>query len=113
MATARRTITIVYTAGVDGTQTIEALTNTSSPAEIEYVTLASGANTLTKPTGARCCTIVPPAGNTTAITLKGVTGDTGIALHLTDPAEVTMADAATSFCLTAAAELAGVRLFWS
>jgi hypothetical protein len=29
--------------------------------------------------------IIPPAGNTGAITLKGVTGDTGVALNMTQP----------------------------
>lgn len=38
--------------------------------------------------------IQPPAGNTGAITLKGVTGDTGVALHLTQPSWISLASTA-------------------
>jgi hypothetical protein len=58
-------------------------------------------------------TILPPTGNTTNITLKGVTGDTGIQLHDTDPSTISLDPAVTSFVLTAAAQITGVRLYWS
>jgi hypothetical protein len=56
---------------------------------------------------------VPPAGNTTNITLKGVTGDTGIQLHDTDPSSISLDAATTSFCVTCAAQITGVRFYWS
>lgn len=90
-----------------------AANNTASPAEIDSITLQSGANTITPPTGAVACTIIFPSGNTTLVTLKGVTGDTGIVLHPTDPTSIGINSAASTFVLTAAAELAGVRLIWS
>lgn len=52
------------------------------------VTLSSGANTITVPTGATKVIIIPPAANTQTLTLKGVTGDTGIPLSPTDVAVI-------------------------
>jgi hypothetical protein len=116
MATAARKVTIVYSGVVDGTQEIAAGTNTSSPAVVEIKTLASGPNTITVPTSGfvpTAATIVPPGDNETALTLKGVTGDTGVRLHDTDPTTIALDDSVTTFCLTAAAEMIGVRIYWS
>lgn len=106
-------MTIVYTGDVGGTQEIEATDNTSSPAAITFQDLASGANTITVPTGATACTILPPADNTTSITLKKVTGDTGIRLHNTGYTDLSLDSSVTTFCLTAGASITGIRLFWS
>lgn len=116
MATSNRTITLVFTGPPAGTQTIAGAENTAAPNSIEIKTLSSGANTITVPTGGAtvtACTIVPPAGNTTNLTLKGVTGDTGVQLHDTDPSSISLDAATTSFCLTAAGTITGVRLYWS
>lgn len=88
-------------------------TNTTSPADIDVLTLASGANTITPPAGAKACTIIFPAGNTVLVTLKGVTGDTGVVLHPTDPSSIGLNSASSTFVLTAALQLVGVRLIWS
>jgi hypothetical protein len=45
--------------------------------------------------------------------LKGITGDTGVPLHLTDPSTITFAVGATTFGLTAGAALTGIRLYWT
>ena len=116
MATARRKVTIIYSGDVDGEQEINAADNSDSPAVVELKTLAIGANTITVPTAGdvpTAVTIVPPADNTTSITLKGVTGDTGVRIHDTDPTSIALDDSVTTFCLTAAAEIIGVRLYWS
>lgn len=116
MATATRKITIVYSGAVDGTQEINAASNASSPAAVELKTLAIGANTITVPTAGMvptAVTIVPPSDNTTSITFKGVTGDTGVRLHDTDPTTIALDDSVASFCLTAGAQIIGVRLYWS
>lgn len=116
MATSNRTITLVFTGPPAGTQTIQAAENSAAPNSIEIKTLASGANTITVPTGGAtvtACTIVPPAGNTANLTLKGVTGDTGIQLHDTDPSVISLDSATTEFCLTAASTITGLRLYWS
>lgn len=98
-------------------QPFSALDNLVSPGQSDLVTLASGANTITPPsvtgTTATALTIIPPAGNATLITLKGVTGDTGVPLHKTDPTSIAADTTLSSIVLTAAATIAGVRLIWS
>lgn len=114
--TSTRTTTIVFTGDVTGTETINAASNTASPGAIEIKTLASGANTITVPTGGTtptAVTVTPPAGNTNTITAKGVTGDTGIILHLTDPFTLSLHSTQTTFVLTAAAQITGVRFVWT
>lgn len=114
--TATRTTTITYSVDTVGTQQIAAASNTASPGSVEIKTLASGANTITPPTGgstAVSCTCVPPAANAVTITLKGVTGDTGIAMHLTDPFTVSLASGTTTFVITAGATLTGMRFYWT
>lgn len=112
-----RTVSITYSGDAVGTQNLAAAANTLSGG-IEVKTLASGANTITVPvvTGIAvptAVTIVPPSGNLTSITLKGVTGDTGIALHLTDPTTIALASSVANFVLTAGAQILGVKLYWS
>lgn len=114
--TATRTTTIVYSGDVTGTETISAASNAASPGSVEVKTLSSGANTITVPTGGTtptAVTIVPPTGNTQTITLKGVTGDTGVGLHLTDPFTVSLAAATSTFVLTAGGTITGMRFYWS
>lgn len=111
--TANRKVVITYDGAVEGVQQLTDVENTSSPGEIDYVSLSPGANTITKPTGALACTIVPPVGNSTEVTLKGISGDTGIILHPTGPASISLASTVTSFVLTAASTVTGCRLFWS
>lgn len=113
---ATRTNTIVYTGDVTGTETVTAASNAASPGMIEIKTLASGANTITVPTGGTtptAVTILPPAGNTQTIILKGVTGDTGVGLHLTDPFTVSLAAATATFVLTAGGTITGARFYWT
>jgi len=114
-ASARGT-TITYTGDVSATLTHEAATNLASPAVVAFQNLASGPNTVTVVSGgatAVSVTIIPPAGNVNSITLKGISGDTGISLHLTDPTTIALASSVTSFVLTAGAAITGVRLIWS
>lgn len=111
-----RTIAIGYTGDVVGNEALAAATNTASPGQIQILTLASGNNTITVPTGGttpKACSIVKPSTNTTAITYKGVTGDAGMRLHDTDPDSISIHSSVTSFVLNAAAEIVGVRLYWT
>lgn len=91
--------------------------NTVSPAVETIQTLASGANILTAPVVSgivvTSLTIIPPAANTSLITLKGVSGDTGIALHKTDPTTVAVDTTFTSLVLLAASTIVGVRFVWA
>ena len=114
--TSTRAVTITFSSDVTGTNTLSAASNTASPGVVALKTLASGFNTITLPTGGStvtACTIVPPAANTTAITLKSITGDTGIRIHNTDPTTVTFHTTETAFGLTTGAQIIGVRFFWS
>ena len=113
---ANRKTTITLTGDVTASYVIPAAANTTSPGSVEVKTLASGANTITVPTGGtvpKAVTIIPPVGNQDTLTLKGITGDTGIALHLTDPFTISLASTVTSFCLTAGGSIEGVRLYWT
>lgn len=113
---ARRRILITYSGEVDGEQQIDAADNADSPASVEVKTLSSGLNTITVPTGGTvptAVTIVPPADNTASITLKGVTGDTGVRIHDTDPTTIGLHSGVTTFVLTTGAIITGIRLYWS
>lgn len=114
--TATRATTIVFTGDTVGTETVSAASNAASAGSIEIKTMASGANTITVPTGGStptAVTILPPTGNTQTITLKGVTGDTGVGMHLTDPFTVSLAAATATFVITAGGTITGVRFFWT
>jgi hypothetical protein len=72
--------------------------------------LASGANTINIPVGSTAMLITTPNQNTVKVTLKGVTGDTGIPIS---PAGWTFiafdtvnTPLPTTFCLTAASAIA-------
>lgn len=115
--TVTRVITITYTGDTVGTEALSAGTNTTSPGAITVQALASGFNSVSVPVSTgitvTAVTIVPPAGNTTSITLKGITGDTGIRLHNTDPSVVTVHSDVTAIGLTAGAAIQGVRFYWT
>src|SRR5262245_63281499 len=84
-----RTTTLTYTGDLTLTQVVEALDNPASPGAVQLIDLAVGDNTITVPaaTGVTtvAVTIVPPPGNTNAILLKALPGDTGVGLHVTQP----------------------------
>lgn len=79
--------------------------NNGNNLQATSVTLASGANTITVPSWAVGMLIIPNTNNTTGLTLKGVTGDTGIALSPANPTGPVMFSASppANFVLTAAA----------
>ena len=120
-ATGKRTITLSFYGDLGGAspglvQPIVAADNNASPAQVQIVTLAIGDNTITVPasgTTAKACTIVKPAANEVAIKLKGNAGDTGVRLHDTDPDTISLNAAQTTFILNVAAEVVGVRLWWT
>lgn len=112
--TSRRTIGISFQGAVDAPGlSYAAAENSSSPGDIDLQNLASGVNTITKAIGAKAATIIPPTGNTVLITLKGVTGDTGVVIHPTDPTSIGLDATVTSFVLTAASAVTGIRIIWT
>jgi hypothetical protein len=82
------TSTVNITGGVTGQPLGSEVINktiTSAVSNIISVALASGANTITvvPTTGTSGCIIALPSTNTAVVTLKGVSGDTGIAIGKT------------------------------
>lgn len=113
--TAQRTTTIQFTGDVSAANTFSAANNTASPGQIEVKRLAAGNNTITPPgagTTPKSCTILMPSGNTNLVTLKGVNGDTGIELHLTDPTTIALNSPTNTFVLSAAAQV-DIRMVWT
>jgi hypothetical protein len=77
--------------------------NSSGNSDTLATTLASGANTISVPSWAVACIIIPNAANAIALTLKGVTGDTGIVIDPTGPTLLNFAASPpASFVITAA-----------
>ena len=111
--TSARTIVNLFTGDIAVQSYLDAAENSASPAQLQTVTLASGANTITPPDGAVALTIEWPSDNETLVTLKGVTGDTGVVLHPTDPTSIGLNSDSDTLVLSAAAEITGDRLIWS
>jgi len=112
-----RRISILFTGDLEDSFFFSSASNASAPGAADIFTLVSGANTITLPTGGSTvvgATIIPPAGNTQTLTLKGITGDTGIVLHKTDPTSISFdTTPPVSFVLTAGGTITGLRIIWS
>lgn len=115
---AQRTVNIVMSGDIVFSEGFASAQNTNAPGDVRVFSLAAGANTITLPTGGTAplgATIIPPAGNTQALTLKGVGGDTGIPIHKTDPTSISFDSSAppASFVINAAGIVNGLRIVWS
>lgn len=95
------------------------LFNPQSPAVVQAINLISGANTINATNCPAIATaagvfIVPPAGNGTTLTLKGVTGDTGIPIAFTGaPTMISLANPpVSSFVLTTNSTITNLFLVW-
>lgn len=114
--TSARRIIVEFTSDYEASNSFAAASNTASPGQRDIVTLSAGNNTITKPTGGStisALTIVPPSGNTSVITLKGVNGDTGVTLHLTDPSSIALPSTFASLVLNVVTDVVGAVLIWS
>lgn len=115
--TSQRTGNITFTGDVTATVSLAAVSNTQAPGAISILSLSTGANTITLPTGGSTpigAVIIPVVGNTQSLTLKGVSGDTGIALHKTNPTIITFDNPApANFVLTAGGVINGLRIVWT
>lgn len=71
----------------------------------------------TGPTGATTCLVLPPTNNLIGLTLKGITGDTGIALNPAGPISAFLtfpSNTTPTVGLTSAAAINGtVTLIWA
>lgn len=112
-ATATIRTTGTYTSLPEGGRTVGPFNLTSADANgtIQTIELANGANTITPPTSPATsgCIIILPATNTQVTTLKGVSGDTGIALGKTTTTILNWDSTAapSTFVLTSAAAQTG------
>lgn len=110
------TITIKRTGDLNNQDTVAAPANASASGAQSLLTLSSGFNSISVPTGGSTPTeaiIQPPAGNTQSITLKGITGDTGIVLHKTRPTVIALDSSQSTIGLTAGGTITGLRIFWN
>ena len=73
--------------------------------------LASGANTITVPSGTTLVVIIPPSTNLQTITAKGVSGDTGFQLSKTLPSVICWQTGA-NFVLTAGGTITGLEILF-
>ncbi len=106
------TITATLTGTPTGTKTISIPVTVSTPVDASTVlNLSSGANTITPPVGATVAVIIPPAANAVTMTLKGITGDTGVPLSLTNPSLISLASAA-AFVITTGGTINGVEVLY-
>jgi hypothetical protein len=115
--TSSRTIQIQFSGDISEQINQSALDNATSPGMNVIQSLILGANTITAPVVSGLVVtglmIIPPSGNINLITLKGIDGDTGIPLHLTDPTSIALDTTFVSLVLNAAAAIVGVRLIWT
>lgn len=113
-ATASITITGSITDTPAGGRTIGPITLSSAAAngQVQQIVLQSGANTITCPTtpAPSGCVIKLPSTNTAVVTLKGVSGDTGIAIGKTTTTVLNWDSTAvpSSFVLNSAATQTGL-----
>jgi hypothetical protein len=114
MATASVNVSGVFAGLPTGSRQIGPLTISAANAngQVQEVVLASGANTITVPTvpATTGCIIVLPSTNTAVVTLKGVSGDTGIAIGKTTTTLLNWDSTAapSSFVLNSAATQTGL-----
>lgn len=98
--------------GLSEATSAQTFTNNTAP---DNRTVQSFASTtfaaVTVPTGATGVYIIPPSTNTGAITLKGVTGDTGVTLHKTQATWLSLDTSAAFGLLCASATV--VEFEWT
>ena len=111
MITSDSRVINLFTGDVNLQSVVSATENTNSPGSVQNYALSSGNNTITPPSNSTGATIVFPAANTVLVTLKGVSGDTGVVLHPTDPTRIGL-NSTTAFVLSAASGIS-IQIIWS
>lgn len=89
---------------------VPVIASSAAVGQITSINLNTGANTITIPTGATAAVIYPPSTNIYSLTLKGVTGDTGIPINRTMWSVLSLDPTATTFVLTAGGAISGVEI---
>jgi hypothetical protein len=108
------TVQVTLSGDVAMQQPFSALDNPTSPGQIDIITLNIGNNPITPPSVVPSgLMIIPPAGNLTIITLKGINGDTGFPLNVVNPSYIPLDLTFTGLVLSVSANVVGVRLIWT
>jgi hypothetical protein len=115
--TSSRTVQIQFSGDTVSQIIQSALDNLVSPSQLGLTTLNVGNNSVSVPVISGVTStgllIIPPAGNTTIITMKGVNADTGFPIHITDPTSLSVDPSFTSLVLNVSTQIIGVRLIWT
>jgi len=77
--------------------------NPASPGSEILTALAPGDNIITPPPNANYCLVVPAGTSTNPKKLKGVGGDTGVAIHPSNPTLVALPSGGGTFIINATA----------
>ena len=85
--------------------------NPTSPVQHQTIATINGANTLTPPTGALYCVLIPPVGSVITKTLKGVSGDQGVPLAPASSMFLALPPAAGAFVL-ATSGIENIDVYW-
>lgn len=92
--------------------------NANSPATLQSVNLVSGNNTFNTTTcpallQAGAVMIIPPTGNGEALTIKGITADTGLSISPVMPTTLGLSPTPlTSFVINSAGTVTGLQLLF-
>lgn len=78
-------VSVKMTGDLELDQTFPMVQNVAAPGDVDQLSLGSGFNAITVPATAKGAIIIPAITGVVALTLKGVTGDTGIALSKNSP----------------------------
>lgn len=100
--TSNRDINLQFTGDVEYQQSFSSETSVDASGQNQIIELTTGNNTITVPDDAISATIVKPSDNEVVLKLKGVSGDTGILLSLTDPDSISLNGSVTSFVINVA-----------
>lgn len=117
--TSQRQVTVINANIVPASMVFSAGVNANAPGDMDVLTLPTGDTVVAFPTGGTVvqgATIIPPAGNTNTITVKGTTADVGVAIHRTDPTSIgfdTNVTTQTSIVFTVSATVTGLRIVWT
>lgn len=112
MATSTLRITGQVAGNPSGAKDID-ITLSTSGGLCDAVNLGSGATTVTVPSGHTRGLLVLSSSNTATLTLKGVTGDTGIPQALTGPILLSFSTSTgTTFVASASASIGNVEVIW-
>lgn len=106
----------VASGGVVVNEQVATTSNTNGAGKMDLLTLALGDNVITVPSSGtvpKGVVIVPPAANNTTLVLKGVGGDTGVKIHVTEPTYLSLDPTQASFIINTAGTVTGIRLFWN